>query len=442
MAHECMICIHRIDKREAVMADLKKLVHLGLRGRFVLLFIFVFCVFIGRNLFDALKSFDEVTYSEKKQLLWVTRWIESEQQRHFAQARQLAFSVMNAVRKGMSREECLHGISGESNWLDPEFGRFALAAPDGRLICNSIPWLTAAVIADEPYFKAALASPGSAITYDVDNHDKAKYAIVLSRAMRDGNGKVESAVMIPMDFSWVQEEFSKGVFRPGATLLVVNSKGIVMAGYPDSADWVGRDITQLSFYRRMSTSTLEEKMFRGLDSSGTKSIIILHQFRSGIGPVKVIVSVPESLILNDAHREFAATLTIDFVILLVVLFLAYYWTDKYFLHRIMQLERATKRLAEGRLSGAGSGVSPADDELGHLAESFDQMALAIQFKESVIEKANQDLGKVNRALRVLSAGNRTLVRAEMEKSLLDDICRVVVEVGDYLMAWVGYVEND
>ncbi|NMF90057.1 putative bifunctional diguanylate cyclase/phosphodiesterase [Aromatoleum petrolei] len=47
-----------------------------------------------------------------------------------------------------------------------------------------------------------------------------------------------------------------------------------------------------------------------------------------------------------------------------------------------------------------------------------------------------------RALRTLSAGNRTLLRAQDEATLLHDMCRVIVELGGYRMAWVGYAEHD
>ena len=47
-----------------------------------------------------------------------------------------------------------------------------------------------------------------------------------------------------------------------------------------------------------------------------------------------------------------------------------------------------------------------------------------------------------RALRTLSAGNRTLLRAQDEQTLLHDMCRVIVELGGYRMAWVGYAAHD
>ncbi len=50
--------------------------------------------------------------------------------------------------------------------------------------------------------------------------------------------------------------------------------------------------------------------------------------------------------------------------------------------------------------------------------------------------------KLNRALRLLSDCNGALVRAEDEYKLLVEICRLCVERGGYLMAWVGYPEQD
>jgi PAS domain S-box-containing protein len=59
-----------------------------------------------------------------------------------------------------------------------------------------------------------------------------------------------------------------------------------------------------------------------------------------------------------------------------------------------------------------------------------------------IEEQERRLDRANRALRVLSAGNRTLLRAGSEQELTEDMCRVIVEAGDYCQAWVGYVESD
>lgn len=50
--------------------------------------------------------------------------------------------------------------------------------------------------------------------------------------------------------------------------------------------------------------------------------------------------------------------------------------------------------------------------------------------------------KLNRALRLLSDCNMALVHSDDEYRLLSEICRLCVERGGYLMAWVGYAEED
>lgn len=50
--------------------------------------------------------------------------------------------------------------------------------------------------------------------------------------------------------------------------------------------------------------------------------------------------------------------------------------------------------------------------------------------------------RIHRALKTLSAGNRTLLRASDERQLLRDMCRVIVDHGGYHQACVGYAQHD
>ena len=57
-------------------------------------------------------------------------------------------------------------------------------------------------------------------------------------------------------------------------------------------------------------------------------------------------------------------------------------------------------------------------------------------------QADTELVRASRALRTLSAGNRTLLRASDEQALLHAMCRVIVETGGYHSASVAYAEHD
>jgi PAS domain S-box-containing protein len=57
-------------------------------------------------------------------------------------------------------------------------------------------------------------------------------------------------------------------------------------------------------------------------------------------------------------------------------------------------------------------------------------------------RAEEAQRRLNRELRAISNCNGTLMRADDEQALLDDICHIVCDDAGYRMAWVGYTEND
>ncbi|RJG11602.1 putative bifunctional diguanylate cyclase/phosphodiesterase [Massilia cavernae] len=56
--------------------------------------------------------------------------------------------------------------------------------------------------------------------------------------------------------------------------------------------------------------------------------------------------------------------------------------------------------------------------------------------------AKAELARLNRTLKTLSAGTRTLLRASDESELLHEMCRVIVKTGGYRLASVAYAEHD
>ena len=57
-------------------------------------------------------------------------------------------------------------------------------------------------------------------------------------------------------------------------------------------------------------------------------------------------------------------------------------------------------------------------------------------------RVEEELRRVNRALKTLSESNKALVHATEEIALLDEVCNILVGVGGYRLAWVGFTEQD
>ncbi len=76
------------------------------------------------------------------------------------------------------------------------------------------------------------------------------------------------------------------------------------------------------------------------------------------------------------------------------------------------------------------------------ADNIVQNAIHILEDVTAQSIAEEEMRRLNRALRTLSLCNTTLVHAEDENELMDDISHVLIENGGYRFAWVAYVDGN
>lgn len=95
------------------------------------------------------------------------------------------------------------------------------------------------------------------------------------------------------------------------------------------------------------------------------------------------------------------------------------------------------RLRGGRLTSLDCFVCPLRDASGRVVE-IATAAVDVAARESI----EPSLSRLTRELRMLSECTQAVVRVPDEKLLLDAVCRIIVQTGGYLLAWVGFAEDD
>ncbi len=107
--------------------------------------------------------------------------------------------------------------------------------------------------------------------------------------------------------------------------------------------------------------------------------------------------------------------------------------------------------SEGVITGLESAWTRRDNSTIFVRESArairDENSKVIYYDgtfEDITERkrAEERIRKLNRMLQVINEANQALVRATGETELLQHVCRVIVEVGGYRLAWVGIAEQD
>jgi PAS domain S-box-containing protein len=59
-----------------------------------------------------------------------------------------------------------------------------------------------------------------------------------------------------------------------------------------------------------------------------------------------------------------------------------------------------------------------------------------------LKQSQAELSQANRSLKILERCNQALIRSTNEATLLQEICKIIVELGGYRSAWIGFVEYD
>jgi diguanylate cyclase (GGDEF)-like protein/PAS domain S-box-containing protein len=107
------------------------------------------------------------------------------------------------------------------------------------------------------------------------------------------------------------------------------------------------------------------------------------------------------------------------------------------LHGEVVRSEITLQLREGRLAAAECLVAPLQDGSGRVVE------IAAAAVPLAAEHGSGDsLLRLNRELRMVGSCVQVLIRTEDETTLLNEVCRIIVESGGYRFAWVGFAEND
>ncbi len=66
----------------------------------------------------------------------------------------------------------------------------------------------------------------------------------------------------------------------------------------------------------------------------------------------------------------------------------------------------------------------------------------IRYTEVNLRRSQENLQRVNRALKARGECSQIMVRATGEDELMNNICRILVETEGYQLAWVGFAEHD
>jgi signal transduction histidine kinase len=242
------------------------------------------------------------------------------------------------------------------------------------------------------------------------------------RVAGDDQGAVAFAAL---DLKWLSRYIIKieSQLPEGFTITQIDKNAVVLARQPDTEQWVGRSMIENSSFKEIlsqKTGVIEARDDR--DTSYIYAFAPLHSsFRKE--PVYMILGIPRQLAFADSNRVLRRNLILLGTISLLAMLAAWFGSNLFIVRQVKALAGASRKLAAGEMS-ARTGLQYESGELGQLAKTFDEMAIALEQRQAERERAEMELKRSQELFRNLSAHLQVVreeERTRIARKIHDDL---------------------
>ncbi len=308
------------------------------------------------------------------------------------------------------------------------FANLGVIATDGRVLCSALPFRDGLNLGDRSYFRRALETRSFAAGTYQTGRISGVPGINFGFPVIGSHGEVAAVVFAAIGSQWLAELVDPAALSGGATLALLDHELHELLRHPAQApDRLVMPVPQAALAALIQHQPLGGSIPVQAAGAADPSRHYTYLRLGG----DVVYDAPY-LVLGWPQDALATSLTaiarrqplVVFGALLLLAALVWLLVNAVVMEPVRQLAAAASRLARGEQGvrlPAGGRVA----ELLAMSDAFNHMADRID--------------GAMRAYAVLSTGNRILLREQDERSLLEAMCRVGVEVGGYRCAWVVYV---
>ncbi|HSQ81424.1 MAG TPA: EAL domain-containing protein [Casimicrobiaceae bacterium] len=312
--------------------------------------------------------------------------------------------------------------------LHPEFANLLTRTLRGDSVCALLPDTSGGEAAAAfPWFREGVRRARFTAGDAFLGKSSGRWVSVLTQPLRGAGGAVTGLLVLPLDLLKLQARILPAI--PGDVVVsVVDAHGRFLMRSADPEQWIGKPVGNAQLAN--AARARGDGIYRVSSVDGVARVIAYHSDpRTGW---LVSVGIPEDTLFAPVRDRIIRAIVLVLGTLAFALLLARRYGNA-IARPITSLEAAAERVADGDLAARAAIEGPA--ELTKVASEFNRML-------DVRERAAADLRTRNRNLGMLIECNQALVRATQEQKFFDDMCRILVERGGHVLAWIGYAEDD
>jgi diguanylate cyclase (GGDEF)-like protein len=399
----------------------EKMKNLSTRSKLVLLVVASALPALALTLFNTIEERDVAKANARADLVRLTRLAAREQEQ-----------IIEGVRQTMAASsQVLTALQGDRATCNRYFARLlaqnrgryhsmGLFSADGYLFCNAVPWKGRIYSGDRDYFRLAVATGEFSIGGYQTGRVTGLQAVNFGYPVKDADGKVTGVAFIGFDLDAFNRVAAGTPLPPDGIITILDRNAVVIARYPPSPTVrIGQKLQNPGVLEAVFSS--KSGVFEATRIVDSVDRMYVHDAVTanpdGTIPVRVLVSLPLSVIFADANRVLVRNLVGIAIATLLSLLGAWYGTELFVLRNIRALLYAAERVRKGDL-GARTRIGQGKDELGHVGQAFDEMAETLQQRDVALRKAVQDLQEQAVTDPLTGLYNRRYLREALSRELM------------------------
>ena len=397
--------------------------------------------FLAYGVTDALQERARLLDDAKSRALLESQWTAVLFETAIADARTILENlVLNPALITDGAEKCHQYLRPLAN-LGERYAGFAIALPNGNDLCHAQTLKAAVNFASRDYFREALRTKRFALGDLVKSLVDGRPVLPMAVPAVNESSEVTAVAVTAFDVGWLYRLTQRKNLPEGLVQDVLDDQGHLFIRQGKAFE-DGARVHPVWDRAHPILNKTGEAVLEGRGIDGAEQVLALVHVDGELPrPLYVLTALPKAALIAAADERFLRNLIVILILTVLAGAIVWFAGDFLIVRRVGALARAASSIGEGNLS-ARSGVAHGSDEIGFLAQQFDVMANTLQERQAQLQNQTKDLQRLNRALRTLSGGNRTLLSEKDEKALLEKFCKVIVERGGYMMSWIGYAQDD
>jgi diguanylate cyclase (GGDEF)-like protein len=276
----------------------------------------------------------------------------------------------------------LTALTGNVPWIRG----LSLAGTDGKINCSTEQNAIGLNVSDRAHFQNALHSRDFALSdYMVNRIRQLPSLIATFPAIRD-DGTINAVVLAAINLQWIGELVTTAAQHSGATVLLLDGSGTLVAGSDDQQNLIGKPFAAQSLARDMLAHDEGTVTTAGLDGIPR----IFAYVRVPWTQARLAVGLDERVVQSDIDRELDVAYLQLVLFGLFVLLVAWFGGEQLVVRPIRSLVRTATRFGRGDLH-----VRATQEfwlaEFEPLAVALDDMARKLAGREEELRIANEHL---------------------------------------------------